>query len=160
MWRFVPPSFAQLQYDPQGVWLTGHIAVQNLPPIMADDEEAVQNSEGQRRHREEIHGSDRFAMVAEKSQPAPGWIRILIRTTHPARNRSFRDNKPQFEQLAVDAWRSPRWVLCNHAKDQLAHVPADWFSSDRLSSSRDPAPIQPKAGPMPANNGLRGDKDQ
>ena len=39
-WRFVPPSFAQLQYDPQGIWLTGHIAVQNLPPIVADDEEA------------------------------------------------------------------------------------------------------------------------
>ena len=29
----VSPSFAQLQYDPQGVWLKGHIAVQNLPPF-------------------------------------------------------------------------------------------------------------------------------
>ena len=36
--RSCTPSFAQLQYDPQGVWLTGHIAVQNLSPIMADDE--------------------------------------------------------------------------------------------------------------------------
>jgi hypothetical protein len=60
------PSFAQLQYDPQSVWLTGHIAVQNLPPVVANDKEAVQNSEGQGRHGEEIHGSDCFAMVPEK----------------------------------------------------------------------------------------------
>src|SRR5271165_377465 len=92
-------------------------------------------TEGQSRHGEEIHGSDGFTMVAEKSQPAPGWIRIMIRTPHPARNRSFRDNKSQLEQLVVDAWRSPSWVLSNHAKDQVAHFPADWFSSDRLSSS-------------------------
>src|ERR1017187_6924283 len=56
--------------------------------------------------------------------------------------------------------RSPRWVLRDHAKDQLAHFPADWFSSDRLSSSRDPTPVQPKAGPMPANHGLRSNEDQ
>src|ERR1019366_4160950 len=43
---------------------------------------------------------------------------------------------------------------------QLAHFPADWFSSDRLSSSRDPTPVQPKAGPMPANHGLRSNEDQ
>ena len=39
-WRFVPPGIAQLQYDSQRHLLTGHIAVQNLPPIVADDEEA------------------------------------------------------------------------------------------------------------------------
>jgi len=117
VWRFVPPSFAQLQYDPQAVWLTGHLAVQNLLPVVADDEEAVHNTEGQSRHGEEIHGSDGFTMVAEESQPAPGWIRIMIRTPHPARNRSFRDVESQLEQLPVDAWCSPAWILCNHAED-------------------------------------------
>ena len=34
--------------------------------------EAVQNSEGQRRHGEKVHGSDSFAMVSEKCQPARG----------------------------------------------------------------------------------------
>ena len=149
VWLFVSPSFAQLQYDPQGVWLTGHVAVQNLPPIVADDEEAVQNSEGQSRHGEEIHGSDCFAMVPEKSQPAPRWIRIMIRPLHPARNRSFRDVETQLEQLPVDAGRSPSWVFCDHAKDQFAHFPADWFSSNRLSerarSNSSTAESQPDA---------------
>ena len=36
---------------------------------MADDEEAVQNSKGQRRHGEEIHGSDCVKVIAKKRQP-------------------------------------------------------------------------------------------
>src|SRR5271166_2851550 len=155
VWLFVPPSFAQLQYDPQGVWLTGYIAVQNLPPIVADDEEAVQNSEGQHRHSEEIHGSDGFTMVAEKSQPAPRWIRIMIRTLHPPRNRSFRDVESQLEQLPVDASCSPSRVFCDHAEDKLTHFPADWLSSNRLVCARDPTPVQPKPSPMPPHDGLR-----
>ena len=77
MWLFVSPSFAQLQYDPRGVGLTGHVAVQNLPPVVSDDKEAVQDTEGQCRHGEEIHGGDCFAMVPEKSQPAPRFIGAL-----------------------------------------------------------------------------------
>jgi hypothetical protein len=63
---FISPSFAQLQYDPESVWPRCHIAVQNLPPVVADDEEAVENPEGQRRHGKEVHRSDSFAMVAKK----------------------------------------------------------------------------------------------
>src|SRR5208337_597608 len=156
----VSPSFAQLQHDPQSVWIACDVVVHDLPPVMADDEEAVENPEGQRRHRKEVHCGDCFAMIAEKRKPAPGWIRILACTFDPTRNGSFRDVETQFEQLAVDARRSPRWVLSDHPKDQLAHFPADWSSSDCPSSSRDPTPVQSKAGPMPANHGFRGDKDQ
>src|SRR5271169_4479684 len=99
-------------------------------------------------------------MIAEKRKPAPGWIRILACTFDPARNGSFRDVESQLEQLPVDARRSPRRVLSNHPKDQLAHFPADWLPSNRLLGARDPTPVQPKPGPMPANHGLRGDKDQ
>src|SRR5271169_4115571 len=160
MWLIVSPSFAQLQYNPQGVRLPGHVAVENLPPIVADDEETVQNSKGQSRHGEEIHRSDCFAVVAKKCQPAPGWIRITIRALHPARNRSFRDVETQFEQFPVDARRSPSWVFRDHAKNQIAKFLGQGFSSANAPSSRKPAPIQPKPSPMPANHGLRGDKYQ
>src|ERR1039458_5303952 len=86
MCRFESPSFAQLLYDPQGSRLTGHVAVQNFPPVVADDEETVQNSKGQSRHSEEVHGSDCFTMVAKKYQPTPEWIRVAGRPLHPARN--------------------------------------------------------------------------
>jgi hypothetical protein len=104
---------------PQGVRLTGHVAVENLPPIVADDEETVQNSKGQSRHGKEIHRSDCLAVVAKKCQPAPGWIRITIRALHPARNRPFRDVGTQFEQFPVDARRSPSWVF----RANTAHRP-------------------------------------
>jgi hypothetical protein len=118
------------------------------------------NSSGGSRHGEEIHCGDCFAMVPEKSRPAPGWIRITGCPLHPERNRSFRDAETQLEQLPVDAGPSPRWVFSDHPKNQLAHFPADWFSSDRLSSSRDPTPVQSEAGPGPTNHGLREDEDQ
>ena len=117
------PSFAHLQDNPQGVWLTGYIAMQNLTPIMADDKETVQDAKRQRWYGEKVHGSDGFAMIAQKSQPAPAAVRIMIRTPHPARNRSFRDDKPQLEQLAVDAWCSPGRVLGDHAEDQVRALP-------------------------------------
>jgi GTP cyclohydrolase II len=60
----------------------------------------------------------------------------------------------------VDAGRSPPWVLSDHAKDQLAHFSTDWFSSDCLSSSRDPTPVQSKPCPMPPYDCLRRDQDQ
>ena len=116
----------------------------------------VQNTEGQSRPGEEIHGGDGFTMIAAKSQPALRWIRILIRTPHPARNRSFRDVETQLEHLPVNAGRSPSWVFCGHTEDQLAHFPADWFSSQRLLPARDPTPVQPKTCTMPPDDGLRG----
>ena len=52
------------------------VEVQDAPAIMANNEEAVENTEGDRRNVEEIHGGDGFAMIAEKSQPPPTrfWI--------------------------------------------------------------------------------------
>jgi hypothetical protein len=70
-------------------WLTGYIAVQNLPPVVADDEETVQNPERQRRHREEVHRGDCFTMISEKYEPALGWIPITSRTLHPTRHRAL-----------------------------------------------------------------------
>src|ERR1700751_172292 len=114
---FESPGSVQLQHDPKSVWIACDVVVQDLPTVMPDDEEAVENPEGQSRHGEEVHGSDSFAMVAKKRQPHLGWIRILAGTFDPTRNGSFRDVETHFEQLPVDAKRSPRWVLSDHAKD-------------------------------------------
>ena len=135
MCRFESPSFAQLLYDPQGSRLTGHVAVQNFPPVVADDEETVQNSKGQSRHSEEVHGSDCSTMVAKKYQPTPDWIRAAGRPLHPARNGSFRDLETQLEQLPMDAGRSPSWVFCDDTEDQFAQ-----FLGQRLSSNNTPSP--------------------
>jgi hypothetical protein len=91
---------------------------------------------------------------SENGQPAPGWIRIMIRSLDPTRHSSLRNVKTQLEQFSVDAGRSPGWVFCAHTEDYLAHFPADWFSSNRMSRARDPAPVQPKPSPVPPDDGL------
>jgi len=58
---FISPSFTQLQYDPEGGWLTGHIDVQNLPPVVADDEETIQDTE-----RQCGHGEESIAAIASR----------------------------------------------------------------------------------------------
>ena len=57
VWLFEFLSFAQLQDNPQGVGLTGYIAMQNLPPIMADDKETVQDTKRQRWYGEKVHAA-------------------------------------------------------------------------------------------------------
>src|ERR1017187_1229096 len=68
------PSLVQLQGNPKRAGIASHIMVKDSTPVVADDEEAVQNAEGQRRHSEEVHRCDRLAMITKKSQPAPGGI--------------------------------------------------------------------------------------
>ena len=52
--RRVGPRFSHLLHDPGGRGVACHIEMQNLAPLMADNEEAVQETKGDRRHRESI----------------------------------------------------------------------------------------------------------
>jgi hypothetical protein len=47
----------------------GNVAVQNPPPVMGDDEEAIEHAESQRRHGEEVHRGNRFSVVIQESSP-------------------------------------------------------------------------------------------
>jgi hypothetical protein len=59
--------------------------VQDSPPVMRNDEEAVENSEGERRHGEEIHCGDGSAMIAQKGRPSLCRLRIPWLFSHPMR---------------------------------------------------------------------------
>jgi hypothetical protein len=50
------------------------VVVEDFAPPMLDNEEAIQEPEGQRRHGEEVKGDDRFSMVSEEREPALGRI--------------------------------------------------------------------------------------
>src|ERR1035441_162708 len=90
LWLFAAfPSFVQLQGNPKRVGIASHVAVQDPTPVVADHEEAVQNAEGQWRHREEVHRCDRLAMVPQESQPAPRGIGRSWGSPNPARNGWF-----------------------------------------------------------------------
>ena len=152
--------FPQLLNGPQAGWVLGHVEVQDAPTVVADDEEAVEHAERDRRNGEEIHCGDRFPMVAQKREPTLGRLGVPRRSSHPTGNGSLRDIKTQHEELAVDARRSQSWILGHHSEDQLANFFRSLSSSDRLPHFRNQSPVQPEADSVPADERFRRDNDE
>jgi hypothetical protein len=66
VWLFVGPCFSQLLYNPKSIGISRHIEVQDLTPVVADDEKAVQNTKRERWDGEKVHRSNGLAMVSEE----------------------------------------------------------------------------------------------
>lgn len=60
----VRPNFSHLLYDPGSIRILSHVETQDLPPVVPNDEKAVQHTKGNRWDGEEIHCSDCRAMVS------------------------------------------------------------------------------------------------
>ena len=56
--------FSQLLHDPGAGRMARDIEVQDTPAVMTDNEEAIEETESDRRNGEEIHGRDGFAVIA------------------------------------------------------------------------------------------------
>lgn len=138
----------------------GHIAVQDSPPVMRNDKEAVQHTECKRRNCEEVHRRNHLTMIAQESDPSHCRFRIPRCLPHPAQHSSLRNVEAKHLQFAVNSWCTPRWVLGDNAVDEFAQVFADAFSSRTLPMPREPRPIKLEPFAMPANNGLRLNEDQ
>src|SRR5215469_434173 len=124
--------------------ISRHVEMQDLPPVVADDEKAVQNTERERWDGEEVHRRNGLAMVSEERQPSLHRIWISRSSPDPSRDTPFRDIEAQLLKFAVNARRSPGRILGNHTKDQAANLFADTLSSSYLADSGDPRPIQTK----------------
>ena len=75
MRRFKWKCLPQLLDDPHARRMLRDVDVQDASTIVAYDEEAVEHAERDRWHREDIHGRNRFPMVAKEGQPALGLVR-------------------------------------------------------------------------------------
>jgi hypothetical protein len=138
----------------------GHIAVQNPPPVMRNDEEAIEHAEGERRYGEEIHRRDGLTMVAQKCRPPLCRLRTPWRFPHPTQHGSFGNTKAEHFQLAMNTRRTPSSVLRYHAKNEITQFLADTFPSHANPMARKPLPVQLEPRPVPADNGLWLHKDQ
>src|SRR5882724_7715950 len=139
---FVGPRFSQLLGNPEGIGVSCHIEVQDLTPVVADDKKAIQSSKGERWDGKEVHCSDGLAMIPEERQPSLRGVWISRGSPDPSRDTPFREIETQLEQFAVNARRSPSWILGNHAEDQGANLFADTLPPSCQSDSADPRPIQ------------------
>jgi hypothetical protein len=136
------------------------VEVPNTPPVVTNDQEAVENAERDGGNCEEVHCSDDFPMVPDKSHPPFGRLGLSGSAPHPARDRSLGNIKTEHEKLAVDARCSPGRVFCDHTEDQVSHFFGKPLPADRPSHPGNQPPVQTETGPVPADDGLRSDDDQ
>ena len=73
----------QLLYNPQAGGMPSHVEIWDTPPIVADDEEAVEHAERYSGDGEEVHRSDGFSMIAQKGEPTFGRLGISRCSPHP-----------------------------------------------------------------------------
>ena len=73
--RMIRESLAQLLHDPSAGRVPGHVAVQDSPTVVANDEKAIQNTERESGNGEEVHGGDRFAVIVNKGLPPSALVR-------------------------------------------------------------------------------------
>ena len=78
--------------------MSRYVEVENPAPVVVDDEEAVQQTERQSRHGEEVHRGDGFAVVVQKRQL---FLARVVRTggapRQVARNRAFGNVETQLQ---------------------------------------------------------------
>ena len=85
---------------------------------------------------------------------------VSRRLSHPAQDGSFRNVEAKHPQFTVNPRRTPSGIFGNYPEDEVAQFPAHAFSSPAGPMPREPRPIQLEPRLVPANDGLRLDKDQ
>lgn len=140
--------------------MSRYIEMKNSPPIMGNDEEAMENAECECWHGEEIHCGDGLAVIAQKRRPSLCRFGVTRRFAHPAKDGSFGDVEAKHFQLAVNARCAPGRVLGDHAKDNFAQFPANALPSRTDPMPRTPSPVVLEPGTMPADDrfGLNDDE--
>src|SRR6187402_3032612 len=139
--------------------MTRYVVVQNPAPSVLDDKEAIEQLEGHRRHRKEIEGGDRFAMILQERQPALGRISATTNPSQIPGDASFRDDKAELLQLAVIPGSAPARVLVGPASDQHTNLLGNLRSAAARPGT--PMPVKAKTSAVPTDNrlGLDDDKD-
>src|SRR6266481_6205446 len=126
--------------------MSSHIAVDNATPVMGQHQKHVKDLETDRGHSEEVDGDQLLGVILQKG--APGLRRRLAAAHHVFAYAALTDVDAEFEQLTVDAGRTPTGILPAHLADQISDLARNDRSSG-LAAPHLPGPEQTKAGTMP-----------
>jgi hypothetical protein len=110
--------------------MPGDIEMNDASPIMRNDEEAVQHSEGQREYGDEIHDGNGLAVIAQKRRPSLCRLRFLSSTSYLAGIQVDEYNKTCYIEFKRDC--DDR----NRPQDRSAERPLDATES-RVQSRAD-----------------------
>ena len=125
---------SQLLHYPGACRMFRNIEMENPAAAVFDDKETIQNSEGESRHGEKIHGRNKVSMVAQKGRPELAFLVGGGQSTDIARNSAFRDLKTKLEKLTMNSRRAPGRILFNHPADDSSKLSVNCRPANALWS--------------------------
>ena len=129
------------------------VEMEDPASTMFDHEKTIQDSEGEGWHGEEVHGRDGLAVIAQESSPEFACVVGREQALEIAGDGAFRDVEAEFQKLTVNSGSAPAGILVRHSPDESSNLGIDLWPAQALWT-RSKAPEQPKASPMPGNNGF------
>src|ERR1700682_1053184 len=113
--------------------------------VEPDDDKGIEQVETDSWNNEQVHGGNVRRVVTQEGSPSLAGRSPSF--DHGLGDARLRDLKPELEQFAVNARRTPKRILNAHPSDQRAQIHVDLRSPSQWA--RLPMPIAAKAGPVP-----------
>ena len=139
-----------LTCNPFGRGICCDVDADEVSAAESDDDEGIEQVETDSWNNEQVHGGNVRRVVTQEGPPSLAGRRPSF--DHVLGDARLRDLKPELEQLAVNAWRTPKRILPAHLPDQSAQLCVDLRSPSQWA--RLPTPVAAKAGPMPTHERL------
>ena len=137
----------------------GDVEMEDLASTVFDHEKTIQDSKLKSWNGEEVHGHNGLAVIAQESSPEFPSLLGRKQVVEIARNGAFGDVEAQFQKLTVNSGSAPAGILVRHSLDESSYLGIDLWPAQALGP-RSKAPEQPKASPMPGDNGFWFDNSQ
>src|ERR1700758_126324 len=142
-------GLAQLLSGPLRGRVPGHVAVENAPTVMGQNQKDVKHLETEGGHGEEVDGDQLGAVIVQEGPPG---LRGRPATAYDVfADAAFAEVETEFEQLAVDAGCTPTGILPAHLADQVSNLAGDPRPSG-LAAPHLPGPEPAEAGTMPCHD--------
>jgi hypothetical protein len=104
------------------------VEVQEPPALVADDKEAVEDTENDRGHGEEVHCGNCFPVIRKKRATALGWPELSQNPLHPAGDASLAETEAQHEQFIMNARRAASSISQPSSGKSAPELPSTVFS--------------------------------
>src|SRR6202034_3643459 len=112
-----------LTCNPFGRRICCDVDPDEVSAVEPDDDEGIEQVETESWNNEQVRGGDVRRVVAQKGPPSLAGRPPPF--DHVFGDAGLRDLKPELEQFAVDAWRTPKRILHAHPPDQRAQLRFD-----------------------------------
>jgi hypothetical protein len=136
-----------LTSNPFGRRISCDVDPDEVSAVEPDDDEDTEQVETDSWNNEQVHGGDVRRVVTQEGPPSLAGLPRPF--DHVLGDAGLRDLKPELEQFAVNAWRTPKRILYAHPPDQRAQLRVDLQSPSQWA--RLPTPVATKTGPVPTH---------